>query len=65
MPEPPLTDRELRVVRGMIEEYQERLAVDRWFRIRWFKILKGIAAASAVVITVAAIEEIIRSALGG
>jgi hypothetical protein len=65
VPERPLTDRELRIVRAMIDEHEQRLAVDRWFRLRWRGIVKGLGVLSAVVITIAAVEEIVRSLVGG
>ena len=65
MSQPPLSERELRILRAIIDEHEQRLAVDRWFRVRWRGIVKGIGIVSAFVITIAAVEEIVRSLIGG
>ena len=59
--EPPLTDRELRVVRGMIDSYESERLVDAWWasRFRVAKYAVGLASAGAVL--TASVIEIVRT----
>ena len=55
--EPQLTDHELRLLRGMMDEYTQRRAVDAWVNSRWrFVIAVAGLVASSAVITASVIE---------
>ena len=59
--EPPLSDRELRVVRGMIDSYESDRLVDAWWASR-FRVLKyAIGFASACAVLTASMIEIVRT----
>lgn len=60
MPERQLSDRELRILRGMIDDYEQRRLIDSWFTKRWraTAALVGVAAAASVV--VAAILQLVH-----
>lgn len=63
--EPPLTDYELRVIRGMIDEYQRERFVHQLLS-GWVGFLtKTVAVVSAAAVIVAAIFEIIHTTTGG
>jgi hypothetical protein len=65
VPEPPLSDAELRMVRGMIDEYVQESAVHAWFRLRGRWIMAALALLSAAAVLIASVEEIVRSIVGG
>lgn len=59
--EPPLTDRELRVVRGMIDSYESERLVDAWWASR-FRVAKyAIGMASGIAVVAASVIEIART----
>jgi hypothetical protein len=62
--EPPLTDRELRILRGMLDDYENSRIMRSWFAVRWRTLLKVVTVVSAVAVTAAAIVEIIRAIAG-
>jgi hypothetical protein len=65
VPEAPLNDKELRMLRGMIDEYVQESAVQAWLRRRGSSFVKVILFASACVVMIASVEEIVRSIVGG
>ena len=60
MSEPPLNDRELRILRGMIDEYQQRVLFEGWVRAGWRTIAKIVAVLSGAAVGIAALIEVIR-----
>lgn len=63
--EDPLTEYELRVVRGMIDEYRQRRYRDQWFDSAWKRLAAVVGALAGVAIITSAVIQIIQAATGG
>jgi hypothetical protein len=63
--EPEFTWRERRILRGMMDDYLQRRAVDAWFRSGWGTAMKVIGGVSALAVMVAAFLTIARAIIGG
>ncbi len=61
--EPPLSARERRILRGMIDSYESDRLVEAWFASRWRVAKVTLAAASACAVLAASLLEIVRSLL--
>jgi hypothetical protein len=59
--EPPLNDRELRIVRGMIDEYESGRIVEAWFAHWWHVLIVVVGALSAGAVLAASLLEIART----
>lgn len=60
MPEPPLTDREIRILRGMIDDRESSLYIDAWFASRWKMAGALLGATGAVAVIIAAILQLVK-----
>ena len=63
MPEPPLTDRELRIVRGMLDEYHYSMQRGQRRHREWSAARVGLVTFAAVVAGVAALGTFIIALL--
>lgn len=60
MSEPPLTDRELRILRGLIDDHETARAVDAWFAFRWRFIAGALTVLGGIALLFTAIVEAIH-----
>lgn len=65
MPEPAFTDDETRILRLMIRDYRQDEAVSKYLARRWKYLVAFIGFVMAVTMTAAAVETLVRTAMGG
>lgn len=61
----PLTAYEIRVLRGMIDEYQQQQYRDQWLASGWRRAVAVAGFMSVVAVLAAAIIEITHALMGG
>ena len=58
--EPQLSDYELRLLRGMMDEYSRQRAVDSWISARWKVVVVGLGALSAIAVLAASVVQLVQ-----